>query len=322
MRDTKYEIRNTKKCLTITAAISAACFVFCISDFVFAAPTGATLLKIGVGARAVGMGSAYTAVADDVTAIHWNPAGLSRLSQRQLAAMHSEWLSESRYDFIGVAVPSAHGSWGASALYLSQGGLERRDLSGTAGGRFNAYDAAAAVSYSRALSARLSAGAAVKYVRQGIDAAASSGYAADVGLQMRLRRGVRAGLAVQNLGSTLRFESEEYRLPLSVSGGVAVSFLKGILLAADVRQAIYESRTEFNLGTEYTHGLLSLRAGYQALLAGRETLSGKSAGFSAPFAGGMGGGIGFRLSSYRLDYALVPYGELGSAHRLSLSTRF
>ena len=49
--------------------------------------TGANFLKIGVGARAIGMGSAYTAVANDATAIYWNSAGLSRLSKRELSFM-------------------------------------------------------------------------------------------------------------------------------------------------------------------------------------------------------------------------------------------
>ena len=52
---------------------------------------GFAFLKLGVGARAMGMGSAYVAVADDPTALHWNPAGLASFHQGvQVTAIHNE----------------------------------------------------------------------------------------------------------------------------------------------------------------------------------------------------------------------------------------
>ncbi|MBI4062852.1 MAG: UPF0164 family protein, partial [Elusimicrobia bacterium] len=54
--------------------------------------SGFSFLKIGVGARPIGLGSAYTAMANDATAIYWNPAGLGAIKKRELSAMHGEWL--------------------------------------------------------------------------------------------------------------------------------------------------------------------------------------------------------------------------------------
>ncbi len=64
-------------------------------------------LAIGVGARALGMGSAYTAAVNDVTSGYWNPAGLLGVKgDLQIGAMHSEYFAGiAKYDYIGLAKP-------------------------------------------------------------------------------------------------------------------------------------------------------------------------------------------------------------------------
>ncbi len=61
-------------------------------------------LNVGVGARSIGMGSAYVASADDVTAAYWNPAGLVRLEGRyQGALMHAQYFAGiAKFDYIGL----------------------------------------------------------------------------------------------------------------------------------------------------------------------------------------------------------------------------
>lgn len=64
-------------------------------------------LAIGVGARALGMGQAYTSLTNDVTAGYWNPAGLLGVrGDLQVGAMHSEYFAGiAKYDYIGLARP-------------------------------------------------------------------------------------------------------------------------------------------------------------------------------------------------------------------------
>ena len=67
---------------------------------------GADFLSGGVGARALGMGGAYVALAQDVHAGYWNPAGLSRLAFPEIAYMHAErFAGIVTFDYGSIAFP-------------------------------------------------------------------------------------------------------------------------------------------------------------------------------------------------------------------------
>ena len=91
--------------------------------------SGAVFLKIGTGARPAAMGGAYTALADDVNALYYNPGGLAQLKMRELGATHTEWLLGSRFDFIGYAQPTKIGTFGLGVTRLSSGKIEGRSAS-------------------------------------------------------------------------------------------------------------------------------------------------------------------------------------------------
>ena len=64
--------------------------------------SGLAFLKIGVGGRAVGMGEAFTTIADDASASYWNPSALMNRSQTNVVVMHNEWFQGIRTEFIGI----------------------------------------------------------------------------------------------------------------------------------------------------------------------------------------------------------------------------
>src|SRR5712692_5692602 len=71
-----------------------------------AGTSSATFLRIGVGARAVGMGESFVAVANDPSAIFWNPAGLASLQRRELAVSHVQWPADIHYEHLTMILPS------------------------------------------------------------------------------------------------------------------------------------------------------------------------------------------------------------------------
>ena len=101
----------------------------------------AAFLDIGVGARAAGMGGAYTALADDANTVYWNPAGLARLEKREASVSHAELGRSTRHDFLAYAHPAPQGTFAGAFTYLSQGSIEGHDGLGRPTGSFNASDA-------------------------------------------------------------------------------------------------------------------------------------------------------------------------------------
>jgi len=274
----------------------------------------ASFLNIGVGARALGMGGAYTALADDANALYWNPAGLSKLEKREFTASHAELFESTRLDFLAYAHPTSQGTFAAGLTYLSQGKIEGRDSLGRPTAGYDASDAAVTAAYARKLDlAEL--GASVKYVRSHIGSAEAQSVAVDVGAKRAVGDFV-LGAALRNLGPGLKYDNERNDLPLRLAVGAAYKFAGGHAAAAEAVNGPRGAGTDVSFGGEYQAlKNLYLRAGYttQSAITG-------GTGFDA--ARGMTFGLGLRNEKWSMDYAILPTGELGRSHRFSLGARF
>jgi hypothetical protein len=278
--------------------------------------TSCNYLKMGVGARAVGLGEAYTAVGDDAEAACWNPGGLGLLEGGSVKMMHNQWFEGISLDYFGIAYNLGRfGVLGFSGKYLWMDKMQVTTIAepeGT-GEEFGAYDAAGTISYAKKLNSALSAGVNIKALQEGIDTEKGMAYALDIGAICSVNKQLRVGASVNNIGSKMKLVDEGYRLPLEYRAGAAYWLFssKSVMLAADVTGGIDEN-INGHFGCEAKLlDIISLRVGYKT-----ETIK------DIDYLSGLSGGIGFALSGVELDYVWVPYGDLGQTHRIGIGYKF
>ncbi len=155
-------------------------------------------LKIGVGARAIGMSNSTVATSNDVSAGYWNPAGLSQLSSDvQFSLMHSEYFAGiAAYDYAAFATRIDSASTigfsfirfgvddipNTTQLIDAEGNIDFNRIS-----TFSAADYAGLISYARKSNVEgLSYGANMKIIHRSVgDFAKAWGFGLDVGAQLR-----------------------------------------------------------------------------------------------------------------------------------------
>ncbi|RMF68848.1 MAG: hypothetical protein D6743_02800, partial [Calditrichaeota bacterium] len=263
--------------------------------------TGMAFLKLGVGARASGLGEAYSTVADDATATYWNPAGLALLARPEFAFTHTEWVQDISNEFVAFAFPAFGGAVGISFYANNVGGIEQRvNPSPEPLSELEANDIAFGVSYGRQLSRNLSAGFTVKYLYEKIFVESAAGYAFDFGATVKpLDSSLKLSIVAQNLGSMGNFAQESIRLPATIRVGAAYPVqLPGsdleeswVLFSVEAVKVV-DSDVRGNFGAELQlRRRLAFRFGYQT-------------GFDQR---GVGGGFGVRFKNSRLDYGFTPF---------------
>jgi len=278
-----------------------------------AGTSSAQFLKLGVGGRATSMGNAYVGVADDSTAIYWNPAGINRIENVSVSVAHNIMFENIFYDWVSGAKKFGFGTLGVGIQYLSYGSIDETDDTGLGIGSFKPNDMALSISYGREIK-DVSLGLNVKYISEKIKKTASA-FAFDIGgMYKMMYEKLTLGIAAQNIGTKMKFEDEKESLPLNIKVGGAYRIKKDWLVAFDIN-APYDDET--NLGAGLEHALRITkdinvfgRAGYNTSLKNTGGLNGLTAGLGGSYMG------------YCLDYAFVPFGDLGNSHRVSLGIKF
>ena len=125
--------------------------------------TAADFLLIGAGARAAGMGGAFSAVSEGASASYWNPAGLTGIEQGEVMLGHFAWFQDVTLEFGAFAYKlNDRATMSASITYLNYGTIEGYDIDGNPTADISAYDLAAAVSFGYLAREDLSAGLTAK----------------------------------------------------------------------------------------------------------------------------------------------------------------
>jgi hypothetical protein len=288
-----------------------------------AGTTAASFLKVSMSPRAVAMAGAFGALADDSGAVFVNPAGLAQFEAREVGLGFTTYLQEAKMGNLSYSGAVAGRRFGFGASFLNVGGIEKRGLNDSAGvvgelGTFDAND----MSFSFATAKKgflpdaiegLDAGCAVKFIRSSIDSKSAFGVAADAGAIYHASPKINLSLAIQNLGTKMKFEDSADPLPLNIAAGALYRLSSKFNLTAELSEYVNDEKFYPAFGAEYwLREGFALRGGYKS---GYDTSNlGASVGLSL--------GFGLKVSGLGVDYAYLPFGDLGNVHRFGFWMQF
>ena len=277
--------------------------------------TAFPILSVGLGARAIGMGESFTAVADDSSALYYNPAGLAQIQQPEISLAHNLYLSDGFYDNVAGLYPLGNSDTLAfGARYLNYGAIDKRDNFGNLLGTYAPFDVSIEGAYGFPLDKNTLMGVGSQWIRQDIDGSIQSGLLWNLGLWTKPFDRFSVGVNLKDLG----VETGGNSLPLGLLLGAAyrISLSKRdlhTLLLSGGGDLGFEGPGSLNAGFEYAFQKnYFLRGGYVLPLQDNQL-------------GGLQGldfGAGVRLGQFQLDYSFSFEGDLGDIQRFSLSVYF
>lgn len=305
------------------------------------------MLEIGVGARAEALGGAFVAVADDPSALYWNPAGISRIQSISLQASKTDWFIDTKFHSVDLVIPlkMISSSLGFHLAMLDFGSNPVRTVfrpEGT-GEFYSASDFVAGLYWGLSITDRVSVGLGLKYFQENIWHVNGSTFATDLAILFDTPlKGLRLGGALSNLGPefglsgrdltrvadidgrkdkyynndnvAIQMATETYPLPLLFRFGMAYNLefnpQNSLLFATNVNHPSNDVETmDVGLEAKFLNGFF-LRAGYHSL-------------FADYAADGLTLGAGFAykiLNSATLtfDYAWSDWTVLASVNRFTI----
>lgn len=278
--------------------------------------SSAQFLKLGAGARAAGMGEAYSAICDDATAVYWNPGALGGIRGISGNFTHAALFGEINYGYLGyVQGIGRKKALGLGVQYLSAGSIAETDTGGfETGSHMTPRQLALTLAFGREFG-HFGLGVSAKYVKARLTETGSA-LAADAGLSGSAMGGkMRMALVVRNVGSGLKYDKKTDPLPLNISLGGSYLLSKDLTIVLDV-DFPRDNRVYAKIGAEYV-----VRYGDIFSYAGRIGYNSRTLG-DIQGVSGISLGLGAASHNRALDYAFIPFGSLGSAHKISISIKF
>lgn len=323
--------------------------VFSFNGFAQTNKTGTTaaqVLKLNVGPRAIGMGGAFTSIADDITSVYWNPSGTANIVSNEAFFNHTALYSDINHDFAAYATTLADiGTIGAFVSVLSMDDMQVRTIENPEGtGEFFNYNTMVlGVNFSKFLTTNFSIGFNVKFISENLWHMSSEGFAIDIGTLYKIPvlNELRIASSVSNFGTKMQLtgrdatviypsgsgeenlinsniELDKFDLPLIFRFGISADVIKQSTTRLTIGvDAIHPNdNTEYiNSGAEFSwNEIVFLRAGYNSLFE-VDSEKGLTLGF----------GLNYRIMDMlkaKIDYAYQDFGRLKSVHYFSIGVTF
>jgi len=286
--------------------------------------SGADFLELGIGSRALSLGSAFTAEIDDVNSIYFNPGASASLKYPSLSINHRELLLDSRLENLSLVYPIKNHYIGFSNTMFWVPPFEKIDINGNNAGNVTYFNGYTTIAYGYSFGF-IYLGGSFKYIYQRIDTLFLHGIAFDFGVLLSIHmfspfdaplKNLQIGLSFLNLG--LIFNSD-YPLPRQLRLGVAYKLLNWLKFNIDMVQGMidvsdfydftygFDESFQLNLGVEFSYeNMLFFRAGYRFNDGGTYTL-------------GLGFNYAIKNVSFMIDASFEDSGDFGPNYSFNLS---
>ena len=282
------------------------------------AGTDIAVLEAGVGARPLGMGGAFTAIADNADAPYWNPAGLANIKSQEINTMQTRLSSDSDHYYVSYVYPLKRGAIGISWIQVALGTITQTTTTDAFNevittGIFSYFSNAYMLSYGLPITPNISFGLTAKYLTSDMFQIAGGqayGYSVTPAFLLRITNAalpITIGGKIDELINEQKWGTgtAEKAIPKARLGMSINQPKMGSTVAVDLAQTMSTGyATEISMGYEWIKDALSIRAGYAG--------------------SAISAGAGFISGVARIDYAYVQQTSLSreNVHRVSLSGKW
>jgi long-subunit fatty acid transport protein len=274
--------------------------------------TGARIMNYPVSARVLGMGEAFVGLADDVNAIHYNPAGLNLIPNQQIGITYLKGLYDTFYTHLGYALPIGQDAGaGLSLGYFDGGQMEITQTNGSSSMVKAQQDILVTLSGGMRVYGKNMMGINIKIFSSTlIEQYQAITFAFDAGVLYELERDITLGLTLKNVGPNVEYNQTGDPLPTTIITGIGYihefESTHRMNMVLDVRKPL-DLDYQVHGGVEYVYDdMIFIRAGYKY----GHDLDGATIGF------------GVEYEFLRFDYAIGLMSDLDLNHYISLGFNF
>ncbi|MCD6116674.1 PorV/PorQ family protein [bacterium] len=190
--------------------------------------TAANFLEIGFGSAGTAMGDAYVSMANDISSVFWNPAGLGFMNRGEAEFNYQPIILDINAIAFAAGMPLENvGSFAINYIQMDYGRNEvtTMEMQDGTGELFNATEFAIGFSFARNLAQWFSFGATAKYISSQIWQTSANAFAIDLGVIIQTEffsrtgkrgDGMNIGMSISNFGTKMRYMGDKLLNPIDI----------------------------------------------------------------------------------------------------------